>query len=66
MGALAVPKKMTLTKTNGHLCARLGVKFNGKEMGNNVHAYDMIAGTITIGQGIDAKVFKGKVEPYWR
>lgn len=66
MGALAVPRKMQLTKTNSHLCARLGVRFNGKDMPDNVFAYDLDKQTVTIRSGVDAETLHGKVEAYWR
>lgn len=64
MGALAVPQQMRLTELNAKLCCRIGVIFNGKDMGNSVVAYNVKDGTVLLKNAESG--LKGKVEPYWR
>jgi hypothetical protein len=63
MGALALPKAYSVATGNRALCARLGVRFNGADMRDTVHAYDMVEGWVRLGDGT---VYHGKVEPFWR
>lgn len=63
MGALVLPKRLTFNSQNRALCARIGIDFNGQDMGNRVYAYDVEAETIRLQNG---DVLNGKVEPYWR
>jgi hypothetical protein len=63
MGALAIPKRMSLTAANAHLCARLGVKLDGVDMGHSVKSYDIEKGFVVTTSDI---VKHGVVEAYWR
>lgn len=63
MGALKIPRTLSVTATNKHLCARIGVKLNGEDLGTTCLAYDMDKGTVFCTGGIRKT---GTVEPYWR
>lgn len=63
MGALAIPKAMVATPKNAHLCARLGVKLNGVDLGKSVIAYSIPEGTVELRSG---ETKRGVVEAYWR
>lgn len=64
MNALKLPKRYKITQQNKHLCARISVIFNGKDMWKRVCAYDIEKGTITL--QISGETKQGKVEVYWR
>lgn len=64
MGALTVPQQMRLTTLNARICARIGVIFNGNDMGNSVIAYSVKDGTVLL-KNADS-CLKGVVKPYWR
>lgn len=64
MGALKLPGRMTYNgKVNQPLCARIGVRLNGKDLGYSCVSYDVAAGTVKLNTG-EQKT--GTVEPYWR
>lgn len=63
MGALKIPQKLAYSRANQHLCHRIGLRLNGKDVGTDGVAYDVAAGWVLCKNG-DRKT--GTVEPYWR
>lgn len=63
MGALAIPRAYSIAAGNRSLCARIGVRLDGKDMGHTIYAYDSVEGWVRLADGT---VIKGRVEPYWR
>lgn len=63
MGALAVPKSMSIAVNNKHLCARIGVRIDGIDQEKSIAAYSVVDGWA---RKLDGTVIKGKIEPYWR
>jgi hypothetical protein len=63
MGALKLPTALSIASASKQLCARIGVRVNGEDMGNRVVAYDVVEGWARIA---DNTVRRGTIEPYWR
>jgi len=63
MPALSIPKKLAARAVNKALCARIGVKVDGEDMGKRVLSYDVDAGAAVLNDG---SIKRGKIEPYWR
>lgn len=63
MSALVLPKKLSVNHANRALCARIGVRVNGNDMGEQIVSYDVEKGIATTREG---KTLSGKIEPYWR
>lgn len=63
MSALALPKKLSVNHANRALCARIGVRVNGKDMGEQIVSYDLEKCVATTRDG---KTLSGRIEPYWR
>jgi hypothetical protein len=63
MTALALPIRYSKARGNLALCARIGIRLDGVDMGKTVIAYDVPEGWV---RTIDARLLKGVVEPYWR
>lgn len=57
------PPRLALSGLTRRLCARVGVKLNGQDMGQTVRAYDAHEGWVKL---VDGRTGHGKVEPYWR
>lgn len=57
------PRRIRLSRDNGHICKLIGIRFNGGIRPGDVIAYDMDEGWIETNRG---KVLRGNVEPFWR
>jgi hypothetical protein len=66
MGALAIPQRMKSTPATRFLCAKIGVRINGRDMQDRVHEYDVADGTALVDGPNGFQVVKGQIEPYWR
>lgn len=63
MGALKLPRVLAVTRLNKHLCARIGVRLDGEDLGTKCLAYDADKGVVHLTGGVSKS---GTVEPYWR
>jgi hypothetical protein len=66
MGALKLPQILGVTKANAALCARIGVRLDGVDLGETCAAYHVPHGKVLC--KIDGAMVEkhGVVEPYWR
>lgn len=67
MGALAIPRKLSIYD-NGRkkLCARIGLRIDGEDMGSSVVLYDLDAGRALVRRGDEVIERRGTIEPFWR
>jgi hypothetical protein len=63
MGALVVPKALSVASASNRLLLRIGVRVDGKDLENSCAAYDVREGWARKTNG---DVLYGKIEPYWR
>lgn len=63
MAGLALPRRLKVSIASQELCKRIGVRFNGEDMGQSVASYDTGKNEIILTDGTKRV---GLVEPYWR
>jgi hypothetical protein len=66
MGALKLPQILGITAANKALCARIGVRLDGMDLGETCGAYHVPNGKVLIKTKDGMVERRGIVEPYWR
>lgn len=66
MGALKIPQRLTYSRVNHHLCAKIGVRIDNRDLQNTCLSYDVAGGSCLVQTPEGPQIRRGKIEPYWR
>lgn len=60
---MSPPNAFMSSSANRAICARIGVRIDGQDMGASVLAYNVKQGWAKLSSGY---IVRGVIEPYWR